>query len=91
MGMSGVMTDDRILIDPMICHGKPCIRGTRIMVKNIMGMFAGGYTIEKILLAYPELIKEDILAAIEYVTQLSDDVRVKRLPKRNAPLQGHRI
>lgn len=54
---------DRIVNDPQICSGKPVIRGTRIMVKNILGMVAGGYTMERILQSYPELTKEDIGAA----------------------------
>jgi uncharacterized protein (DUF433 family) len=40
---------DRIEVNPAICGGKPVIRGTRIMVRNIRGMVAGGYAIEKIL------------------------------------------
>lgn len=41
--------EERVSVDPKVCGGKPCIRGTGIMVKNILGMVAGGYTIEKIL------------------------------------------
>lgn len=58
----------RITVDPKICSGKPCLRGTRIMVKNILGMIAGGYTIEKILKAYPELTREDVVGALDYVS-----------------------
>ncbi len=54
---------ERIVVDPQICGGKPCIRGTRIMVKNILGMLAGGYDMEQILHAYPELSREDVVAA----------------------------
>ncbi len=61
---------DRIMVDPQICSGKPVIRGTRIMVKNILGMVAGGYTAERILQAYPELTKEDVSAALEYAAAL---------------------
>ena len=61
---------DRIVVDPQICSGKPVIRGTRIMVKNILGMVAGGYTAERILQAYPELTKEDVSAALEYAAAL---------------------
>ena len=67
---------NRISVNSDICSGKPCIKGTRIMVKNILGMFAGGYTIEKILELYPELIREDIVAAIDYVTQVIDEEKV---------------
>jgi uncharacterized protein (DUF433 family) len=55
-----------IVADPEICGGKPTIKGTRIMVRNILGMMAGGYTVEKILAAYPELTQEMVLAALEY-------------------------
>jgi uncharacterized protein (DUF433 family) len=58
--------DDRIVVDPNVCSGKPTIRGTQIMVKNILGMVAGGYTREQILKAYPELAPDDVAAAIEY-------------------------
>ncbi len=56
----------RITIDPDVCHGKPCIAGTRIMVTNVLSQLAGGYTIEKILEGYPELTREDVVVAIEY-------------------------
>ena len=55
-----------IVVDPNICSGKPVIRGTRIMVKNILGMVAGGYTVAQILTAYPELTQEMVQAALEY-------------------------
>jgi uncharacterized protein (DUF433 family) len=62
--------NDRIVTDPQICSGKPVIRGTRIMVKNILGMVAGGYTPERIVQAYPELTREDVSAALEYAAEL---------------------
>ena len=61
---------DRIVIDPQICSGKPVIRGTRIMVKNILGMVAGGCTAERIVQAYPEITKEDVSAALEYAAKI---------------------
>lgn len=61
---------DRIIFDPQICSGKPVIRGTRIMVKNILGMVAGGYTVERILQAYAELTREDVSAALEYAAEI---------------------
>jgi uncharacterized protein (DUF433 family) len=57
--------ESRITVDPNICSGKPCIKGTRIIVKNILGMLAGGYSSERILEAYPELRWEDLFAALE--------------------------
>lgn len=70
--------EDRISVDPKICGGKPCIRGTRIMVKNILGMIAGGYTIEKVLEAYPELTREDVTEALNYASQVIDEEKVIR-------------
>jgi len=58
--------NDRIAVDPQVCSGKPVIRGTRIMVKNILGMVAGGCTVERIVQAYPKLTKEDVSAALKY-------------------------
>ena len=60
-----------IEVNPAICSGKPVIRGTRIMVRNILGMIAGGYSIEKILEAYPELTRESVTAALEYAARKS--------------------
>ena len=44
-GKGGAEVEERVSVDPKVCGGKPCIRGTRIMVKNILGMVAGGYTL----------------------------------------------
>ncbi len=68
--------DDRITVDPKVCSGKPCIRGTRIMVKNILGMLAGGYSQERILEAYQELTPEDISAALEYASRVIEEEKV---------------
>ena len=70
------MIQDRISIDPQICSGKPCIRGTRIMVKNILGMIAGSYNMDRILQAYPELTCEDVSAALDYASQVIDEEKV---------------
>ena len=68
--------DDRIVVDSKICSGKPTIRGTRIMVKNILGMVAGGYTMARIIDAYPELTTHDVTAALEYASQVIDEEKV---------------
>ncbi len=68
--------DQWIVSDPDICGGKPTIRGTRIMVRNILGMMAGGYTVEKILQTYPELTQEMVLAALEYAAQVIEEKQV---------------
>ena len=56
----------RICIDPKICHGRPCIKGTRIWVSLILDFLASGQTIEEILEEYPQLTREDIMACIAY-------------------------
>ncbi len=68
--------EDKIVTDRNICSGKPSIRGTRIMVTNILGMLAGGYTPERVLEAYPELTQPDVSAALEYASDVIDEERV---------------
>ncbi len=68
--------NERIVTDPAICSGKPVIRGTRIMVKNILGLVAGGYTLDRIVLTYPELAKEDVSAALEYAASVVAEEQV---------------
>ncbi len=70
---------ERIVVDPQICGGKPCIRGTRIMVRNILGMLAGGYAMDQILRAYPELSREDVVAALDYASAVVDEEKVVAL------------
>ena len=55
---------DRISIDPRICHGKPCIRGTRIFVSIILDNLAAGIAEVELLAAYPSLTARDIQAAL---------------------------
>ncbi len=57
---------DRISADPNICHGKVCIKGTRIMVSIILDNLAGGISTEAILRSYPSLKAKDIQAALAY-------------------------
>lgn len=61
----------RISIDPAVCFGKPCIRGTRIWVSLLLDFLAAGATIEEILADYPHLQREDVLAAVAYGAELS--------------------
>ena len=58
-------------MNPDICFGKPCVRGTRIWVSLILDFLASGATIEEILADYPQLKHEDILAAIAYGAEMS--------------------
>ncbi|MBD3341419.1 MAG: DUF433 domain-containing protein [Candidatus Lokiarchaeota archaeon] len=63
----------RISINPNICHGQACVKGTRIPVHQIVKMLANGDTIEDLLEAYPSLEREDILACLEYVASLAEE------------------
>jgi uncharacterized protein (DUF433 family) len=62
---------ERISINPSICHGKPCIKGTRIWVSLILDFLASGDTVETILQEYPHLTREDILACIAYGAEVA--------------------
>jgi len=65
--------DKRIVIDPKVCHGQACIKGTRIPVHQILGMLAHGDTIEELLKEYPSLTREDILACLDYAASLAEE------------------
>lgn len=64
---------ERISIDPAVCHGQACIKGTRIPVHQIIAMMANGDTIEELLAEYPTLQREDILACLEYAALLAEE------------------
>lgn len=57
---------DRITIEPGKCGGRPCIRGTRMRVSDLLELLANGATIEEIVGDYPSLERDDVLAAIAY-------------------------
>ena len=57
---------NRIVIDPKVCGGKPCVRGTRIWVSLILDLLADGMAEAVLLAEYPQLAHEDVLAAIAY-------------------------
>lgn len=61
----------RITIDPNVCHGKPTIRGLRYPVENMLELLASGMTTEELLNDYPDLVKEDFLACLEYAAKLA--------------------
>ncbi len=64
---------ERIRVDPTICHGKPCIKGTRIMVSVVLDNLAEGLTPEGVAAEYPPLTAEDVRAAIAYAAELARD------------------
>ena len=62
---------EKITVDPAVCHGKACIRGTRVMVSVILDNLAADVTPEEILKSYPSLAAEDIRAAVAYAAELA--------------------
>ena len=64
---------ERISVDPNICHGQACIKGTRIPVHQILHMLANGDTFEDLLEEFPSLKHEDILACIDYAAALTEE------------------
>jgi uncharacterized protein (DUF433 family) len=73
----------RIAVNPQVCFGKPCVRGTRIWVSLLLDFLASGATIEEILENYPQLKREDVLAAIAYGAEMSRE-RYVDLPGSSA-------
>ncbi len=73
------MTEDRILIDPAVCHGKPIIRGTRMPVALVVGSLAGGMDMRDIQREY-DLTLEDIRAALRFASELVDEEQFYPLP-----------
>lgn len=64
---------ERISINPKICHGQACIKGTRIPVHQILHMLANGDTIEELLEEYPSIKREDIFACLDYAGYLAEE------------------
>jgi len=75
---------ERITIDPAVCHGKPCIRGLRYPVENVLEWLASGMTTEEILNDYEDLEREDVLAVLAYAARLS----FGSLPSGSSLLRG---
>jgi len=61
----------RITIDPAVCHGKPTIRGSRLLVTTILELLADGATWSELLEEYPSLEADDIRACLSYAVQLA--------------------
>jgi uncharacterized protein (DUF433 family) len=62
---------ERISVNPTICHGKACIRGTRVMVSVILDNLAAGVLHQEILTSYPSIREADIQAALAYAAELA--------------------
>lgn len=74
-----MVPSERITVDPDICHGKPCIRGLRYPVENVLEWLAAGMTTEQILADYQDLEREDILATLAFAARLAHVKRTERL------------
>jgi len=61
--------NERLQIDPAVCHGKPVIRGTRVLVSTILGALSAGDPVERILEDYPNITREDVDAALEFASR----------------------
>ena len=62
---------ERISLDPAVCHGKACIRGTRILVSVVLDNLAAGLAPNEVIASYPSLKIEDVTAAIAYAAELA--------------------
>lgn len=71
---------DRISLDPEVLVGKPVIKGTRLAVEFIVELLAQGWTESQILENYPGITREDILACLEYASEILKSERVYPLP-----------
>ncbi|MHB8246402.1 MAG: DUF433 domain-containing protein [Acidimicrobiales bacterium] len=76
---------DRITSDPSVCHGKPAVRGLRYPVEMLIDLLASGMTVDEVLADFPDLEREDLLAALEYaagceaeLVTLATGIRFKR-------------
>ena len=70
---------DYITVDPTVCHGRACLRGTRIMVSVVLDNLAAGLTPDEIVRSYPPLSREAVQAAIAYAAELGRE-RVVAMP-----------
>lgn len=66
----------RITHDPEVMGGKPCIRGMRVTVGTVVGMLAAGHSVDRVLVLYPYLQREDVLAALSYAAWRVEEVEV---------------
>lgn len=70
---------DRISVDPAVCHGQACVKGTRIMVAVVLDNLAAGVSHDELFQSYPTLKPEDLQAALEYAAELARE-RLAYLP-----------
>jgi len=64
------MINERVLISPNVCHGKPVIKNTRVLISNILGALSSGDSIDDVIEDYPNITHKDVLAALQFGSQL---------------------
>ncbi|MBM3999730.1 MAG: DUF433 domain-containing protein [Planctomycetes bacterium] len=64
---------EHVTVNPSVCHGSACIKGTRIMVSVVLDNLAAGLELDELLASYPPLTREDVQAAIAYAADLARD------------------
>lgn len=67
---------DRITSDPAICHGQPTVRGQRYPVQMLLELLSAGMTIDEVLADYPDLERDDLLAALEFGAVVAGGQRI---------------
>ncbi len=82
--MSQADWNQRIISDPEVLMGKPCVKGTRIAVELILGWLANGWSHEQVLEAYPHVTREDILAALAFAADMMRDEQYVAIHKAAA-------
>ena len=85
--MTNIDWKSRIAGSPDVCHGKPCIKGTRIMVLVILDYLAAGESVDEILTQYPNLKSEDVRAAQAYAAWLAREEESHPLHSEVTPSQ----
>jgi uncharacterized protein (DUF433 family) len=73
----------RVTTDPQVCHGKPCIRGTRVLVSVVLDNLSDGLTAAEIVEEYPALTPGDVRAALGYASELAREEELTPLHKGN--------
>ncbi len=71
--MRPVTTRGRITVDPRVCHGQACVRGTRIPVHQVVRMLANGDSVEELIEDFPSLTLEGIRACLDYAATLAEE------------------
>lgn len=64
---------DHITVDPMICHGRACVTGTRVLVTTILDNLAAGLDVDEVIKSYPSITRESIQAAVGYAADLAKE------------------